>query len=275
MNTRSWLPDEWPKTIVLIERLQQDEQGNTVYLTQGTGFITEYDSLNILITCKHVVFNNQQKIFYQNLFVSFNQKDGTLGRRSLEGLKTSPQVEWSFHTNPEIDLAIIPFAIDQQRDDIKRMSKDLFEKIETLTEGEEIFFLGFPALVLRKGKSIKPIVRAGIISLINEDKTFLIDANVFPGNSGSPVFLKPSVMDFKSNQLGQIRPAKFIGIINSYLSYQDAAVSAQTGRPRITFEENAGLANVFSISHIEDIFTSGGFKQQVERIKEKVKNEQK
>jgi hypothetical protein len=52
-----------------------------------------------------------------------------------------------------------------------------------------------------------------------------------------------------------------------FIDLQDAAVSAQTGRPRITFEENAGLANVFSISHIEDMFASKGFKQQLERIK--------
>jgi hypothetical protein len=269
LNTRSWLPDEWPKTIVLIERKQQDEKGNPVYVTQGTGFITEHESVNILITCKHVVFNIQQKNFYQDLFVSFNQKDGTLGRRSLEEFKKAQQIEWSFHENPDIDLAIIPFMIDTQRDDIKRMGKDLYEKIETLTEGEEIFFLGFPALNIKKTKNIKPIVRAGIISLINDDKTFFIEANVFPGNSGSPVFLKPSIMDFKSKQLGQIRPAKFIGIINSYLSYLDTAVSAQTGRPRVTFEENSGLANVFSTSHIDEIFASNEFIRQLNMVKSK------
>jgi len=270
MSTRSWLHKEWPKTIVLIEQLKQDEKGNNIFVSVGTGFITEHETFNILITCKHVVFDNEQKTFLPNLFASFNQKDGTLGRRSLETLKKELKIDWFFHKEPNVDLAIMPFGIDQEKDDIKRMGKDLYEKVEEIAEGEEIFFLGFPALGIKMEKNIRPIVRAGIIALIQDDKTFLIDANVFPGNSGSPVFLKPSVMDFQTNTLGQIRPAKFIGIINSYLPYHDVAISPQTKRPRIVFEENSGLANVYSTSFIDDMFSSDEFKKKIEELKPRV-----
>jgi len=269
-NTRSWLPPEWHKTIVHIERLIKDDKGNEVFLPIGTGFITEYENFNILITCKHVIFDLHLNTLIPKVFVSFNQKDGTLGRRSVEELKKAFQIDWQFHQNPGIDLAVIPFAIDFAKDDLKRAGKDLFEDFERLAEGEDIFFLGYPALDIRMEKHIKPIVRSGIISLVQPNKTFLIDANVFPGNSGSPVFLKPSFMDYQTSVIGQLKPAKFIGIISSYLSYRDMAISQQTGRPRITFEENSGLANVYSSSIIEEIFSSTDFKNKMAELKKHI-----
>jgi hypothetical protein len=255
---------------VLIEQLGQDEKGNNIYVSIGTGFITEHATFNILITCKHVVFDCEQETFLPNLFVSFNQKDGSLGRRSLEKLKQKFNINWFFHKDSKVDLAIMPFGIDPEKDDIKRMGQDLYAKIEEIAEGEDIFFLGFPALGIKMEKNIRPIVRAGIIALIQDDNTFLIDANVFPGNSGSPVFLKPSIFDFQKSTLGKIRPAKFIGIINSYLPYHDIAISPQTKRARIVFEENSGLASVYSVCFIDDIFKSEEFKQKVMELKPNV-----
>jgi hypothetical protein len=153
---------------------------------------------------------------------------------------------------------------------VKRAGKDLFEGFNRLGEGEDIFFIGYPALDIRMDKHIKPIVRSGIISLVMTNKMFLIDANVFPGNSGSPVFLKPSFMDYQTSVIGQVSPAKFIGIINSYLSFRDVAVSQQTGRPRITFEENSGLANVYSVDIIEEIFSSADFNNRIVELKKKL-----
>lgn len=77
-------------------------------------------------------------------------------------------------------------------------------------------------------------------------------------------------MDFQANTLGQIRPAKFVGIINCYLPYHDIAISPQTKRARIVFEENSGLANVYSTSFIDDIFNSEKFKKKIEELKPKV-----
>jgi hypothetical protein len=43
-----------------------------------------------------------------------------------------------------------------------------------------------------------------------------------------------------------------IGIIASYLPYEDVAVSQQTQRPRVIFAENSGLTNVFPVDCITE-----------------------
>lgn len=83
------------------------------------------------------------------MFALFNQKDGTPGHRSLETLKKESKIDWLFHKDPKVDLAIMPLGIDQRKDDIKRMGKDLYEKIEEIAEGEEIFSSVSQLLILK------------------------------------------------------------------------------------------------------------------------------
>ena len=63
---------------------------------------------------------------------------------------------------------------------------------------------------------------------------------------------------------------KFIGIIGEYIPYQEVAISTQTGRPRVVFEENTGLSKVWSITFMRDIVESDVFKQQLDKV---IKNE--
>jgi S1-C subfamily serine protease len=97
------------------------------------------------------------------------------------------------------------------------------------------------------------IARQGIIARIGDaldgfNKTFLVDTFIFPGNSGGPVILRPEAIAITGtkNQAN----ALLIGFVTSFQTYQEVAVSQQTGRPRIMFEENAGLANVVPVDQI-------------------------
>ena len=76
----------------------------------------------------------------------------------------------------------------------------------------------------------------------------MIDAFVFPGNSGGPVVLKP--MRFSITGTKPHLSASLIGLVTQSRNYIDTALSAQTGRPRISFEENAGLADVLPIDYV-------------------------
>ena len=99
------------------------------------------------------------------------------------------------------------------------------------------------------------IVRQGGVARSSEmldhaSKTFLIDAFVFPGNSGSPVVLRPEVASIEGTK-PQLN-ALLMGLVTSYRPYTEYALSAQTKRPRITFEENSGLAEVLPVDVIDE-----------------------
>lgn len=49
-----------------------------------------------------------------------------------------------------------------------------------------------------------------------------------------------------------INKAYLLGVVRDYIPYIDTAFSLQTKRPRVTFEENSGLADVIPADYIEE-----------------------
>lgn len=234
----------------------------------GTGVLIKVQDIYHLITAKHVVTKMQRELNDENMLIFFNSKDGSITFRSIEDVKNKFGVNWIFHENEKVDIAIIPFGLDPQKDDVLVVPDNLFQPTDRLFEIYDIFFLSYQPGI--EAKKVSPIIRNGTISLINDDKTFYIDAFAFPGNSGSPVFLKPSLIRFDQEGIsigGDNLGGKFVGIIGSYLSYEEIAISIQTGRPRVVFEENTGLAKVWSVEFIKEITDSDIFKKQLSKIK--------
>lgn len=63
-----------------------------------------------------------------------------------------------------------------------------------------------------------------IKDLINKHVShFLIDANIFPGNSGDPVLLKPELVAIDGTKPHKAAP--LIGIVKGYIPYKDIAIS--------------------------------------------------
>jgi hypothetical protein len=133
-------------------------------------------------------------------------------------------------------------------------------------ELHDIFFISYqPGIQAVIQQRISPIIRTGSISVINDDGSFYIDAAAFPGNSGSPVFLRPSIM-FREMGYQPMGGGYFIGIIGAYLPYEDVAVSIQTGLERVRFQENTGLSKVWSAFFLNQIIASTEFKLQIDKI---------
>ena len=122
--------------------------------------------------------------------------------------------------------------------------------------GEELFVLGFPMGMSGVERNYV-IARCGMIARFDDEilttsRTFLIDAAVFPGNSGGPVIVKPN-----SDSLAGHRPidqAYLIGMVRSYLPYEEIAYSLQTEppTPRMVFTENSGLADVIPMDCVRE-----------------------
>jgi S1-C subfamily serine protease len=170
---------------------------------------------------------------------------------------------WIGHPDAKVDVAVM--AVNGERLKADGIRFHFFENDNhTATrarmrdvgigEGDGVFALGFP-LGLVGGDRNYVIVRQGVLARIRDtlagaSSDFLVDLAIFPGNSGGPVILRP-----ESTAIGDTLAqdtAYLLGIVSSYLPYQDIAISAQTKRARIIFEENTGLASVFPVDFIDE-----------------------
>lgn len=194
----------------------------------ATGFFVLLGGILHLVTAKHVIVDPENESPRDaGMLVFYNGKDGRIRSRSIDDLKRL-NFTWVFHKKREVDIGILPFHYDPNNDDIEAVPDNFFFS-DKLYEVYDVFFLSYQPGVKIEQK-ILPIIRGGTISLINEDNTFFIDGASFPGNSGSPVFLKPSALTFTDEGIsvgGDQKGGKFIGgcismLKKSWKSYKAA-----------------------------------------------------
>jgi hypothetical protein len=92
-------------------------------------------------------------------------------------------------TGPKNGGRSIRTRVIQKNWDITSQPKSLFSNRINIKRGSNIYFLGFPLGISIKEKSI-PVYRHGFVSLDKPylDGSYLLEALVLPGSSGSPVF---------------------------------------------------------------------------------------
>jgi S1-C subfamily serine protease len=170
---------------------------------------------------------------------------------------------WFASPDAEIDVAVIPINFDLLKEHAMQVNyfrsdrhvADIDTLIELgITEGDFAYVLGFP-MGLVGGERNAVVIRSGSIARIRDaltraNREFLVDAFVFPGNSGGPVVSKPEALAIEGTK--SQHGAYLIGIVKSYVPYEDVAISVQTRRPRVIFEENSGLAAVHPIDFVQE-----------------------
>lgn len=262
----SVLPDFFKDAVVGI--CAEDNNNNKSCI--GTGFLVG-DCINLnendlskrlyrlyLITNKHVVKDKK------NIYVRFNDK-GTNPTRDykIDLIDTSGQKQYSECDITDVDIIAIYINVKVLKNDNSKYSFYALEihslKIDEmiskgLVEGDFIYTLGFPLNLIGVLKMV-PICRMGCIANISElyeqknnNYNFIIDTQTFPGNSGSPVLLRPEAMSVAGSQNHKL--AYLIGILHSYIPYVEHTVSLQTGKIRNIFEENSGLTLVHPVDYI-------------------------
>ncbi|GAM10194.1 hypothetical protein OR1_02482 [Geobacter sp. OR-1] len=196
----------------------------------GTGFLFIYKLQDdkhapFIVTNKHVVHGMKSGS------LTFHQRNGdqpNLGNGFRLDIDNWAKI-WFGHPSTDVDVAVTPFIpleahIKQQYNiDLfyRFISNDMIptaDQIEELDAIESVTFIGYPNGIW-DSKNLLPIARRGTTASpirVDFESTprFLIDASVFGGSSGSPVFVlnQGMITDKRGNSTIGSR-ALFVGII--------------------------------------------------------------
>ena len=232
----------WIGTGFVVGRYASEQEGQKQYMT-------------FLVTNKHVLqnkddvilrFGNSDHSGILDYPVKLQDQNGPI----WVGNPSQDIDVAAFFINPKVlekDTAAFSFfALDEHAIGVAEM------KESGVSEGDGVFVLGFPMGIVAE-QTMHVIARAGFIARIrdvldSQNPAFLIDANIFPGNSGGPVVIRPELSSIQGTKA--ISRSDLIGIVKSYVPYRDVAISQQTGNPRVIFEENSGLALVETVDSI-------------------------
>jgi len=270
-------------TGILKPVVKPDGSKDTEVILNGTGFLVQLEKIFFLITAKHVIadidpINKKVLKEKDGIFVFSNLKaeatPNSVKASSLDELRKKYPI--FYHKDDSIDLALIPFPIDEQNDDIKTVPQEMFVKNEEIFETYDVFFVSFQPGIsdIALDSKVSPIIRKGSVARVNKNGSIYIDGAAFPGNSGSPVFIMPSPIRYTNNgiSLGSDNlGGKYLGTVSEYKPYSEVAISQQTGRPRVVFEENTGLSMLWTANHVLEILSQEEVKKFVEEHKPKEK----
>ncbi len=169
----------------------------------ATGFFFEYEKRIFLITNRHVVVKEEGEFYPDHLIVRIHASKTDVGPirdlvLSLYDASGSPL--WFEHHIKGFDLVALEIGDLLKETDMVTCWKpvNLLQPDTRVDVGGEVFVIGYP-MGLFEPKLYLPILRSGILATtyglpFNELPICLIDANLHPGNSGSPVIVKPSAV---------------------------------------------------------------------------------
>jgi hypothetical protein len=252
-------------TVLRIEtKVQQEKQ------KVATGFILSYEVERklylFLVTCKHLIEGAKEGI------ITFIKSDG---QKPLLGNAYQLRIEnfedlWFKHQSETVDIAILPLVpilnhISNQGVQVffKSIPTNLIPSNENLKELdaiEEVLFIGYPA-GLWDPKNFTPVIRKGITTTpvfldFKGEKQFLIDASVFPGSSGSPVFIydKGIYWDKKSKSTIVGQRILFLGMLSAVFTIPDTGeiIYPLQRVPNIRVNQLVDLGVVFKAEIILD-----------------------
>ncbi|MBT3231078.1 trypsin-like peptidase domain-containing protein [Candidatus Uhrbacteria bacterium] len=259
------LPPGYLKSVVSIEDY---EDGNLK--TIGTGFIyakvlekkgDQFRAMNYLVTAKHVLYKaglsrgkQRQKVFLRFDSLGENVQVFELSLY-VDGLAVFSS------TLGECDVAVIPI----NGNILKEAGIDYVQIIDTdtalhsnkyeeagVSNGDGVFYLGFP-LGLKGAEKNYAMCRSGSIARVDDEtlsnNLIYLDAPVFPGNSGGPVFIKPQFVAIEGTV--PVKKAYLLGIVISFLSMGEER-DALTNKQVQILEGHLGLSKIVTVDAIDE-----------------------
>ena len=216
-----------------IEKLSHSTIRIETDLATGTGFFFKFKekddgrSIPAIVTNKHVVKDAKTGEFVFTKKRHDGAPDiGSISRFSIHDFET----KWIMHPEPEVDLCILP--IGGLLNTSEQLGKSFFflllgksllptpADLDDLIGLESITMIGYPNGIWDENNNF-PVFRKGTLASNikydwNGKKKFIIDCAVFPGSSGSPIFILDlgGFISKSGVTLGQGR-IKLIGVIHA------------------------------------------------------------
>jgi hypothetical protein len=204
-------------------------------LHMGTGFIFEYSEfpgVHVIISNRHIAENSDTGGFVFNL-VDKNDEI-VFGEKLPFGVDRFSQ-RWYYHPDRSIDLAIMPvgklfnYWLNQG---IKPFITSIISTtIPNKTEWsefhnlEEVLIIGYPDMIIDSQNNLPFSVKGDTAThpniMYGGKEQFAISAGIYPGSSGSPIFLLNDMFYEKSRALqeGPDR-ARLLGIVYAGFRYR-------------------------------------------------------
>lgn len=254
--------DHWRRSTISLGLVVQ-ENGSTKFVTLGSAVIVALDGHRAcLLTAKHMVQDPQSGMPFPALWMRFPALDGK-DETPIPLALFDNQHRNTWVASDDSDLVVLPLpraawthpnphAVGIQ--DFANPEIDLFQ-------GAAAMVLGYPGIIGEQFLTA-PIARGGMIAWVDPSdpagKPFLVDANLYNGNSGGPVFRLRNGFDRYGNMnIGG--GFAFIGIVSKGPLQQAPVISEQgyvyhvnpvTGRPS---QEVAVVKNVGGIGIVEPV----------------------
>jgi V8-like Glu-specific endopeptidase len=254
----SYFNDNWMKTVVSIEVILKSGDEKPI----GTGFLVNSQNNHILLlTAKHVILDKEGNVI-KNLAVRLNNRSGKSILLGDEIIKKLTGGKWFLSKTSDIACQ---FIYRKETSDVLFISISDFLSAAELNVGAPLVILGFP-VGIRSDEFAVPIARKAMVARTDSD-IIIVDGFVFPGNSGGPVVYSPTIKFGKGINSAVLNKQRLIGLVSQSINYVDIAVSQQTKRPRITFEDNTGLAKVIPTDAILELIN----REDVQEVDNKLK----
>lgn len=224
-------------TTARIDTINEDGEGGS-----GTGFFYEGMAGSHYFSCivsnKHVVLRdpgNKRVVKNRITFLKKDADDQPILGKGVSVDIDDPQDSWFGHPDDFIDIAILPLrgTMAYMREDLKTeiyaiaVNKDPFTVSKDhgeLDAIEDVTFIGYPSGLWDRANRL-PISRQGMtatpIAIDYEEKPiFLIDASIFGGSSGSPVFVIHKAMHpLKTGGFSGEPRCYFVGVVSAGLEH--------------------------------------------------------
>lgn len=203
----------------------------------GTGFFFNFSvdaekktNVPAIVTNKHVI---EGAINGRMRFNLADDKGDKIPDRFFDLSLNSFDKRWILHPDPSVDLCIL--LIGPILNELISKGTRLFfvsidksiipnqDEYSLFSEIEDIIFIGYPDFIYDEVNN-KPIVRKGITATsikqnFNGKEVFLIDASVYGGSSGSPVFIFNQGTYTQKNNVMLGSRLKFIGVVSGVFKH--------------------------------------------------------